>query len=72
MNTPSIAKSIVAGMKGGGGKPGAPPKGISLGHVSAMEDFMEAVSERKPTEAAQALKAFFELCQAEYEGGEEE
>ena len=84
MNAAAIARAVVSkvgadngasGSKSGGtpsGTPSGTPRGITLGHVAAMERFQEATSDRKPTEAAAALKDFFNLCYAEEEAGEGE
>ncbi len=63
MDSASLAKRVVESM-GGGSKPEADraPKGITIGHVTAMERFQEASS---ATEKAAALKDFIELVMAE-------
>lgn len=68
----SIAEAIVSGMgddekydeeETEGEEKALGPNGVGM--VAAMEEFMEAVSARKPVDAATCLKHFFELCEEE-------
>lgn len=73
VDTPSIAKKVVDSMgnrDSQGDNTEKAPKGVTLGHVTAMERFKEAHSEGKASHMAAAMRDFVKLVHAEGDEGE--